>query len=131
MSSVFERYEKNAPANVKRFLDHSFSFHTRVFNLLEAKEWDLNQFAQVLGWSLEELEEVLSSPNNNVDLMTISKFEAALDADIIKVQTEKEPKIEITIKRTDQLDKNVVSTKRDFKKYILDRDKTCKSTLIK
>lgn len=131
MSSLFERYEKNAQANVKRFLDHSFSFHTRVFSLLEAKEWDLNQFAQVLGWSLEELEEVLSSPNNNVDLMTISKFEAALDADIIKVQTEKEPKIEITIKRTDQLDKNVVSTKRDFKKYILDRDKTCKSTLIK
>jgi len=85
----------------------------------------------VLGWSLEELEEVLSSPNNNVDLMTISKFEAALDSYIIKVQTEKEPKIEITIKRTDQLDKNVVSTKRDFKKYILDRDKTCKSTLIK
>jgi|GEM_PF-4527181 len=131
MSSVFDRYKKNAKPNVKRFLDHSFSFHNRVFTLLETKEWDLNQFAQALDWSIEEVEEVLSSPNNNVDLMTISKFEAVLEADIIKIQTETESKIEITIKRTDQLDKNVIANKRDFKKYILDRDKTCKNTLIK
>ncbi|MEM8524683.1 MAG: helix-turn-helix transcriptional regulator [Bacteroidota bacterium] len=85
--TVTQFFEEKSPADIERFVDNNLAITEQVAAILEQKGWTQKDLAKAIGKTDAEISKWLSGMHN-LTLRSISKLEAALNADLITTPLE-------------------------------------------
>jgi len=123
-SKYFQKVLDKSPKYIKIFTSKSFDIIDRIHEILESKNLNQKDLAQLLGKEESEISKLLSV-GHNLTLKTISKLEEVLKADLLVVPKKEKvlvpksidlnTKIKVENKRTNLNNSNCQITDKEIK----------------